>query len=124
MDYENQEDRKAVQAMIAEAEGKPCVNVDTHDGGVYVCRGLSGLMVDEDGCLYGTCDWVDPEDARPGELTDGMAIGVDCLEIGPGWFQDTYFGWNFVYDTDLVTRSMAGDHSWVKGFLEAHGVKG
>ncbi|WP_165252190.1 hypothetical protein [Paludisphaera soli] len=34
MDFENPEDRKAVQAMIAEVEGKPCVNVDTHDGGV------------------------------------------------------------------------------------------
>jgi hypothetical protein len=67
---------------------------------------------------------VDPEDARPGELTDGMAIGLDCLDMGPGWFQDTYFGWYFVYDPALVARSMAGDHSWVKGVLGADGAKG
>ena len=62
---------------------------------------------------------MDPEDARPGELTDGMAISCDCVRLGPGWFQDTYFGWYFVYDPGLVARSMAGDHSWVKGFLES-----
>ena len=110
--------------MIAEVEGKPCVNFGEYDGGVYVCRRLSGLEIDEHGCLYGNCDWVDPADARPGELTDGMAIGFDCLEVGPGWWQDTYFGWYFVYDPALVARSMAGDHSWVKGFLEADGAIG
>jgi hypothetical protein len=124
MDFDDPEDRRAVQAMIAEVEGKPCVNFGEYDGGVYVCRRISGLVVDEDGCLHGTCEWVDPEDARPGELTDGMAIGFDCLEIGPGWFQDTYFGWYFVYDPPLVARSMAGDHSWVKGFMEADGAEG
>jgi hypothetical protein len=53
-----------------------------------------------------------------------MAIGFDCLEIGPGWFQDTYFGWYFVYEPARVARSLAGYRSWVKGFMEADGAKG
>ena len=69
--------------MIAEVEGKPCVNFGEYDGGVYVCRRISGLEVDEDGCFNGTCEWADPEEARPGELTDGMAIGFDCLRARP-----------------------------------------
>ena len=124
MDFEDPESRATVQAMIAEAEGKPCVNFGEYDGGVYICRRISGLEVDGDGCFNGTCEWVDPEESRPDELTDGMAIGFDCLEIGPGRWQDTYFGWYFVYDSALVARSMAGDHSWVKGFMEADGTKG
>ena len=62
---------------------------------MYVCRRISGLETDEDS-FNGTCEWVDPEDARPGELTDGMAISCDCVRLGPGWWQDTYFGWYFV----------------------------
>ncbi len=117
------EPREAVKAMIPEVEGKPCVNFGEDDGGVYVCRRLSGLVLDEDGCLHGNCDWVGPGDARPGELTDGMAISSDCLRLGPGWFQDTYFVWYFVYDPELVARSMAAEHSWVKRSLEADGVQ-
>ena len=122
MDFSEKEIREAVQAMIPEVEGKPCVNFGEYDGGVYLCRRISGLEFDEDGCFNGTCEWVDPEDARPGELTDGMAIGWDCLRPGPGWWQDTYFGWYFVYDPALVGQTMAGDHSWVKGFMEADGA--
>ncbi len=117
MDFSESEIREAVQAMIPEVEGKPCVNFGDYEGGVYVCRRIQGLEIDEDGCLYGTCEWVDPEDARPGELTDGKAIGCDCVRLGPGWFQDTYFGWYFVYEPGLVARSLARDHSWVKPFL-------
>jgi hypothetical protein len=51
---------------------------------VYVCRRLSGLEID-DGSLNGECEWVDPEDARPDELTNGMAISCDCVRLGPGW---------------------------------------
>src|SRR4051794_28309451 len=96
--------------MIREAEGNPCVNFGDHDGGVYVCRRISGLEIDDDGCLNGSCDRVDPEDARPGELTNGMAIGCDCIRPGPGRFQDTHFGWYFLYEPGLVARSLAGDH--------------
>ena len=110
------ERREAVRAMIAEVEGKPCVNLGDYDGGVYVCRRLSGLEVDDES-LNGACEWADPEDARPDELTDGMRIYCDCVRLGPGWFQDTYFGWYFVYEPGLVARSLAGDHSWVKPFL-------
>jgi hypothetical protein len=102
--------------MIPSVEGKPCVNVGGYDGGVYVCRRISGLGTDED-CFNGQCEWADPADARPDELTDEMAISCDCVRLGPGWWQDMYFGWYFVYDSALVARSLAGDHSWVDSFL-------
>jgi hypothetical protein len=114
MDCWDPELREADRAMIREVEGKPCVNFGGRDGGVYVCRRISGLEIDDDRCLNGPYDWADPEDARPGELTDGMAIGFDCVRLGPGWFQDTYFGWYFVYEPGVVARSLAGDHSWVE----------
>jgi hypothetical protein len=69
--------RKAVEAMIPEVEGKPCVNIGDSEGGVYVCRRISDLHTVED-CFNGEREWVDPEDARPGELTDGMSISCDC----------------------------------------------
>ena len=109
--------RKAVRALIPEVEGKPCVNIGDYDGGVYVCQRISGLHTDEDS-FNGECEWVDPEDARPGELTDGMSISCDCVRLGPGWWRDMYFGWYFVYDSKLVARSLAGDHSWVQPFLK------
>ena len=118
MDFWNHELRNAVRSLIPKVEGKPCVNTGAYDGGVYVCRRISGLHTDEDS-FNGQCEWVDPEDARPGELTDGMAISCDCVRLGPGWWQDTYFGWYFVYDPELVARSLAGDHSWVQPFLDA-----
>ena len=123
MDYWDEGLRKAVHAMIPEVEGKPCVNVGGPDGGMYVCLRISGLGTDED-CFNGQCDWVDPADARPDELTDGMAISCDCVRLSPVWLQDMYFGWYFVHDPGLVARSMAGDHPWVNGFLEADGAKG
>jgi hypothetical protein len=129
MDYWDPKVRESVQAMIPEVEGKPCVNVGGHDGldeddpnhlptreSAFVCRRISGLGTDED-CFNGQCDWVDAPDARPEELTDGMAISCDCVRLGPGWWQDMYFRWYFVYDPVLVARSLAGDHSWVPSFL-------
>jgi hypothetical protein len=110
--------RQAVRALIPEVEGKPAVNVGESDGGVYGCRRVSGLHTDDDS-FNGVCEWVDPEDARPGELTDGMRISCDCVRLGPGWWLGTYFGWYFVYDPPLVARSLAGDHSWVPPFLES-----
>jgi hypothetical protein len=118
VDFWDPDLREAVRAVIPEVEGKPCVNVGGFDGGVYVCRSISGLHTDED-CFNGQCDWVDPADARPDELTDGMAISCDCVRLGPGWWQDMYFRWYFVYDPPLVARSLAGDHSWVGAFLDA-----
>jgi hypothetical protein len=109
--------RKAVRALIPEVEGKPGVSIGEYDGGVYVCRRISGLNTDEDS-FNGQCEWVDPEDARPGELTDEMSISCDCVRLGPGWWLDTYFRWFFVYDPKLVARSLAGDHSWVQPFLK------
>src|SRR5687767_5690603 len=110
----------AVMAMIPLAEGKPVVHVDGTDGSVHVCRRISDLRVaPEEWCFYGKCDWADPPNARPDELTDGMAISCgDCLQLGPGWWYDAYFDWFFVYDSALVARSLAGDHSWVPALLK------
>jgi hypothetical protein len=107
-------------AMIPLVEGKPVVNVGGSDGTVFVCRRIHDLHVDaEEGTFYGECDWVDPPEARPDELTDGMAIsGSDCLQLGHGWWYDAYFDWYFVYEPSLVSQSLAGDHSWVKPFLD------
>ena len=118
MDFWNGELRESVRAMILEVEGKACVNVGGYDGGVYVCRRITGLATDED-CFNGVCDWVDPADVRPDDLTDGMAISCDCVRLGRGWWQDMYFGWYFVFDPALVARSLAGDHSWVESFLRS-----
>lgn len=126
MDKSERDERKkhaAVRAMIPVAEGKPLVHVDGNDGSVFVCRRVSGLRLVPDECtFYGECDWVDPPEARPDELTDGMAISYpDCLQLGPGWWYDDYFNWYFVYEPALVARSLAGDHSWVGPFLEKGG---
>ena len=117
VDFWNKDLRDSVHAMIPVVEGKPCVNVGGYDGGVYLCRRITNLGTDEDS-FNGTCEWVEPEDARPDELTDEMAISCDCVRLGQGWWQDRYFGWYFVYDPALVAKSMAGDHSWVSAFLD------
>lgn len=77
--------RKAVNAMIPEVEGKPVVNTGFYDGGVYICRRISGLHTCEDSYIE-ECEWIDPEEARPGELTDEMSISCDCVRLGPGWW--------------------------------------
>lgn len=110
----------SVQAMLPEIEGKPCVHIDTLERSVFVCRRIGDLALD-DVSIEGMCDWVDPAEARPDELTDGLAISCDCLEIGPGWWFDNYFNWYFVFDRDLVAKSLAGDHSWVEPFLDKEG---
>lgn len=116
MDFWDHGLRAAVEALIPLVEGKPGVNIGQYDGGVYVCRRITDLHTDDDS-FNGQCEWVDPEEARPEELTDGMAISCDCVRLGPGWWLDTYFGWFFVYDPELVARSLAGDHAWVQQFL-------
>lgn len=110
--------RNAVNAMIPEVEGKTIVNTGFYDGGVYVCRRISGLHTDGDS-FNGECEWVDPDEARPDELTDGMSISCDCLRLGPGWWSDVYFDWYFIYDPTLVAQTLAGDHSWVEPFLKS-----
>jgi hypothetical protein len=118
-DAAEREKYAAVTAMIPLAEGRPAVHVDGGDGSVFVCRRVSGLRLAPDECtFYGECDWVDPPEGRPDELTDGMAISYpDCIQLGPGWWYDAYFDWFFVHEPALVARSLAGDHSWVGPFL-------
>jgi hypothetical protein len=73
--------------------------------------------VDEEGVVEGVCDWLDSADSRPDELTDGLAIGCDLLDVGDDWWFDIYFGQYYVFRPDLVGRSLNGDHSWVGDFL-------
>lgn len=113
----------AARAMIPRIDRKPCVNIDACDRTVYVCRQIRDLCVTDEGVIEGYCDWMDPSDKRPDELTDGLAIGCDCLVVGNGWWLDTYFNWYFVFDPPLVSRSLSGDHSWVANFLETTGSK-
>ena len=61
MDFWDAEEREAVQALIPPVEGKPCVNDGTYDGGVNVCRRISGLETDEDS-FNGTSEMADPDD--------------------------------------------------------------
>src|SRR5215475_11889874 len=116
MDYWDTGLRKAIEAMIPEVEGKPCVICGGYDGGVFVCRQISGLHANEDS-FNGQCEFIDPEDARPDEMTDEMSICCTHVRLGPGWWRDMYFGWYQVYDPKLVAQSLAGDHSWVEGLL-------
>ena len=81
--------------------------------------GAAGLVTAVDRLPSGHVAAAEPADARPDELSDGMAISCDCVRLGPGWWQDMYFGWYFVYEPGFVARSLAGDHSWVKTFLES-----
>src|SRR5689334_16669638 len=60
--------REAVRAVLPAMEGKPCVNVSPYEGGVYVCRRMGDLVIEQD-CLGGTCDWVDPPEERPDSLS-------------------------------------------------------
>lgn len=115
----------ALVQMIPLIYGKPCVNFASYDGTVNVSRRIYGLKIDWSSIgksvfyeIHGKNDWVDPPRKRPDSLTDGLAIGSDCLEVGPMWWFDTYFRWWLVFDPALVARSMAGDHSWTAEFLQ------
>lgn len=55
MDFCDGEVSEAVRELIPQVEGKPCVKVGTYDGGVYVCRRISGFETDEDS-FNGTCE--------------------------------------------------------------------
>jgi hypothetical protein len=115
----------ALVTMIPLIHGKPCVNV-TSDGSVCVSRRIFGIRVEWDSIgqsvfyqLLAKNAWVDPPRKRPDSLTEGLAIGSDCLEVGPTWWFDTYFRWWFVFDPALVARTVAGDHSWVGEFRQS-----
>lgn len=106
-----------VKKLIRKVEGRPCLNLNAWNKAVHVCRRVSELRLDETS-LQGMCDWVDPESARPDELTDGIMISCDCLAIGRDWWLDTYFQWYMIFDPALIARSEKGDHSWVDAFLK------
>lgn len=108
--------RRAVHALIPRVEGRPVVNIGDGEDGIYICRRIQSLHIDEDS-FVGQCEWATPVDIRPDELTDEMTICCDHVRLGPGWWLDTYFNWFFVYSPRLVALSLAGDHSWVKPFL-------
>lgn len=104
-------------AMFASVSGKPYVNLDAKTGEVHYCRRLHDLVIADD-VLEGTCDWQDSDDDRPDELTDGLAISSDLLDVGEDWWFDMYFNWYLVFSPAFVSRSASGDHSWVADFLK------
>ncbi|MDX1961541.1 MAG: hypothetical protein SFX18_00220 [Pirellulales bacterium] len=106
----------AIQAMIPFIEGRPCVHVDRVTWQVCHSRRISGVHIDTES-VYGHNDWVEEEDARPGELTEEFVISYDCLEIGAGWWYDNYFQWYMVFEPERVQRAFAGDHSWIQSYL-------
>jgi len=110
----------ALVKMIPRIYGKPCVMV-SRDGPVFVSRRIFGIRIEwawaEYYLLRARNSWVDPQRARPDSLTAGLRIGNDDLEVGSEWWLDKYFRWWFVFKPECVARSLAGDHSWVEGFL-------
>lgn len=97
-------------AMFSLVNGKPCVHVDAKTGKVHYCDRLYDLGTSDD-VLEGMCDWRVSADERPDELTDGVAIGSDLLDVGVDWWHDLYFDWFFVFTPDYIDRSSRGDHS-------------
>jgi hypothetical protein len=109
-----------VLELIPSIEGRPCLCVYRYfDFPVFHCRRVYDLHIDNYGVVTGLCDWVEPIETRPDELTELLRIGYDCLEVGPGWWYDNYFGRWYVFDDELVRRSLLGDDSWVEGFKSA-----
>ena len=104
------------EAMFEQLDGQPCVNVDANAGHVHVCNRIYDLLI-ADEVVEGMCDWKDSFDRRPDELTDGMAIGSDLLDVGNDWWLDMYFNWYFVFTPRFVKLSILGDDSWVTEFL-------
>lgn len=106
--------------LFPRIEGKPFANVQAATGAVCVGQRIHSLRVD-DGVLCGECDWLTPPNERPQELTDGLAIGSDLLDVGHDWWLDRYFDWYFVFDENPVDRSLKNDFTWVREFLTARG---
>jgi|GEM_PF-5334517 len=116
----------ALVKMIPIIYGKPCVCATSRGGSVFVSKKIFGVRI-EWGSIGQSINyqvlaenaWVDPPRTRPDSLTEGLAIGHDCLEVGPNWWFDTYFRWYFVFDPEMVAQSLAGDHSWMPTFLNS-----
>lgn len=104
-------------AMFPRISNHPCVNLHAFKRVVHVCRSIHSLR-SEEGVIWGTCDWEDVHEDRIPELTDGLAIGCDQLEVGETWWFDMYFGWFFIFDRRLVDLSQNRDTTWVPSFLE------
>jgi hypothetical protein len=103
--------------MFTRISDQPFVSIDTATTRSYVCVRIGNLRVNE-GVAEGTCEWQDPPESRPDEMTDGIAIGCDLLDVGEDWWFDMYFHWYYVFEQSLVSRSLNGDDSWVPSFVE------
>lgn len=103
--------------MFSRINDKPCVCIDTLAMKSYVCFKIHDLQVNE-GVVEGICDWQDPAENRLNEMTEGIAIGCDLLDVGDVWWFDMYFQWYYVFDQKLASHSLTGDHSWVSGFVK------
>ena len=108
--------RDALRAMITRIEGKPCVYLNRYTKQVFVCSGISDIRADED-LVAGRNRWVDPPEARLDYLTDEFSLGYDLLQFGPDCWYDEYFQAWYVFDPEMVARSMRGDHTWAGPYL-------
>lgn len=104
-------------AMFSRISGNPCVNLDAETREVQVCHRIYELGVVDDMLLAGMCEWKEAAENRPDELTDGLRIGSDLLDVGDDWWLDIYFDWYLIFTPSFVDRSLRGDHSWVDEFL-------
>ena len=108
--------RDALRAMIPRIEGKPCVYLNRYTKQVFVCLGISDIRAEED-CVTGMNRWIDPPESRLDYLTDEFSLGYDLLEFGPNCWYDEYFQAWYVFDPEMVARSMQGDHAWAGPYL-------
>ena len=103
--------------MFPTIHGKPCANVDTASGEVFVSMTITDFRI-EDQTLYALCEWMEPDEIRPPELTNETVISGALLDVGQQWWLDIYFGWFLVFDSKLVSQSLNGNHEWVRDFLK------
>ena len=106
----------ALQQMVPHIEGKPCVYLTRFTRQVFVCRGLHDIRVSHD-AIAGKHDWVDPQETLLDYLSEEFELSYDVLEYGGHCWYDNYFQAWYVFDPEMVERSMRGDHAWVGPYL-------
>ena len=102
--------------MFSRVNGNPCANVDLQSGDVFVSTTIVDLRV-EDQTLFALCDWIEPDENRPFEMTNETVISGGLLDVGEHWWLDLYFDWFLVFDPDLVSLALSGIHDWVSDFI-------
>lgn len=110
--------KEAARRMIPGIEGKPAVYVMAFGGEliIFVSQRTSNIQMDDEMIIWSN-DWIDPIDAWIDDIQEELSIGEGCLEVAPGWWFDCYFGSWFIFDPDMVAKSLARDDSWIGPYL-------